>query len=271
MKNIFLIGAFGLALALRPPLVQAAAFTATSAADAFVASGPSGNLANNNYGGGGALAIAAAGLPNGEFQSVIKFNLGTVASALNAQYSPGQWTIQSVTLQLSSSPHNNAIYNETVPGAFQVSLLQNDSWSEGTGNASNPANNGVTFNSLQNTYVNPASDQALGTFNFPGGTSGLLTYDLALSPQLQSDIVAGGDVSLRLFAADNNVSYLFSSRAANPPGQPTLIVTAVPEPGSWVLLVMGFGALGLWRPRAAGLRTSPVGPSKEGQAGGPFS
>ncbi|MFO1497519.1 MAG: hypothetical protein U1G07_03820 [Verrucomicrobiota bacterium] len=45
-----------------------------------------------------ALAIAAAGLRNGEFANDEVSSLGTVASALNAQYSPGQWTIQSITL-----------------------------------------------------------------------------------------------------------------------------------------------------------------------------
>ena len=84
----------------------------------------------------------------------------------------GQWAIQSVSLQLSSSPHNNAVLNETMPGSFDVSLMQNNGWVEGTGNASNPANNGITsYDSLQNTFINPAADQSLGTFAFAGGTA----------------------------------------------------------------------------------------------------
>jgi hypothetical protein len=105
---------------------------------------------------------------------------------------------------------------------------------EGTGNASNPAANGITYNSLQNTFINNAVDQPLGTFSFGGQTSGATDYSLNLTTGLTSDILAGGDASLRLLAADTAVSYLFSSRS-QAGLQPTLIITAVPEPGSFAL------------------------------------
>jgi len=104
---------------------------------------------------------------------------------------------------------------------------------------------------LQSIFISNAADQALGTFNFPGGTSGANTYTLNLSPGLTADILAGGFASLRLFAADNNISYLFSSRAMSPPNQPQLIITAVPEPAS--LAIFGLGFLLLHR-RAFGRR-----------------
>src|SRR6266705_3536067 len=215
----------------------AATFSTGATADAFVAFGPSGNLANNNYGGGNALALAAGGLTNGEFQSVIKFDLSGALSAFNAQYGPGNWSIQSVSLQLTSSGHSNPIYNDIVPGQFGISLMQNNSWLEGTGNASNPANNGITFNSLQNVFINNSTDQALGTFSFPGGSSGANSYSLNLSSGLTGDILVGSNLSLRLFAADSQVSYLFSARTATfASSGPQLLITVVFEPGGLKLL-----------------------------------
>jgi hypothetical protein len=238
---------------LRSSVSFAASYTTNAFADAFVATGPTGNLSNNNYGGGGALAIAAGDLPNGEFQSAIKFDLSGARNALDAQYGAGQWSIASVSLQLSASPHNNAIYNSVAAGLFGVSLMSNSSWVEGTGNASNPTTDGISYNTLQSTFINNATDQALGTFTFSGNTSGANSYSLTLSSALSTDILNGGDANLRLFAADNNISYLFSSRSASPvSNEPELIITAVPEPGCLTLLGL---ALGVWcvsctRPRA---------------------
>src|ERR1700677_384607 len=68
-------------------------------ADTFV------NSANpaNNYGAAGALAISAGDLPNGEFDSVVMFNLASTKAGFDAQYGPGQWTIQSITLSLEAT------------------------------------------------------------------------------------------------------------------------------------------------------------------------
>jgi hypothetical protein len=213
-----------------------AAFSSQSMADAFVTSG--GSLSSSNFGGAGALAVSAGGLPQGEFQSVLKFNLAGAENSFNAQFGVGQWTIQSVTLELSSSPHGNSIFNNIAAGQFNVSLMQNNSWVEGTGTGGVPTSDGVSFNSLLGVYVNNAADQALGTFSFPGGSSGQNAYTLALSSGLVSDVMAGGDTSLRLFAADDSVSYLFSSRSGGTAAvQPTIVVdaVAVPEPGSATL------------------------------------
>lgn len=229
-----------------PQRSDAASFITVASADAFVASGPTGNLRNNNYGGGGALAIGASGLPNGEFQSVIRFDLSSSRNSLDAQYGAGQWSIQGISLQLSSSPHSNAIYNDVSAGRFGISLMRNNSWVEGTGNASSPSAAGITFNTLQGNFINPNLDQALGTFGFDGGTSGLNQYALDTGTGLNSDLLAGGTVSLRLFAADSAVNYLFSSRAASSTStQPQLVILAVPEPGALALFGFGFGML-LW-------------------------
>jgi hypothetical protein len=210
-------------------------FTVQPVADAFVTSG--GSLSSSNFGGAGSLAIAAAGLPQGEFQSVLKFDLSAAQSSFNAQFGNGNWTIQSVTLQLTSSPHNNPIFNDVAAGQFGVSLMQNNLWVEGTGTGGIPSSDGISYNSLLGTYINNATDQALGTFNFPGGTSGQNSYALTLSSGLVGDITAGSDLSLRLFAADTTVSYLMTSRSGSASARPDILVqaVAVPEPSTMLL------------------------------------
>jgi len=237
-------------VAVTSGVCKAASFSTTPVADAYVATGPSGELGTNNYGGGGALGLAAPSLPLGEFQTVIKFGLSSVRNAFDAQFGAGQWSVQSVTLQLTASPHGDVIYNEIAAGRFNVSLMQNNSWVEGTGRASTPTSDGITFNSLQSAYINNTTDQPLGTFSFGGGSSGADSYGLTLSSTLIADLLAGSDLSLRLYAADDSVSYLFSSRATGTiASRPTLIINAVPEPGSIALTVTGLAALFLRRQR----------------------
>src|SRR5436190_9973997 len=78
-----------------------ASLTTSAISDAFVTTGPNGNLSANNFGAAGALAISAAALPNGEFQSVIQFDLSTARNSLDTQFGAGLWAAQSVTLQLT--------------------------------------------------------------------------------------------------------------------------------------------------------------------------
>jgi hypothetical protein len=226
---------------------QTASFTAQPFADAFVTPGATGSLSTSNFGGAGSLAIAAPGLPQGEFQSVLQFDLSAAQSSFNAQFGAGQWTVQSVTLQLTSSPHNNAIFNNIAAGQFNVSLMQNNSWVEGTGTGGIPSSDGISFSSLQGTYINGATDQALGTFSFPGGSSGQNSYALTLSSGLVSDVATGGDLSLRLFAADNAVSYLMTARSGSSTARPDILIQAVvvPEPSTVVLCAAALAALWL--------------------------
>jgi len=234
---------------------QPASFTVLPNADAFVTPGSSGSLSSSNFGAAGSLAIAAAGLPEGEFQSVLRFDLSAAQNSFNSQFGAGQWAIQSVTLQLTSSPHNNAIFNNIAAGQFGVSLMQNNLWVEGTGTGGIPSSDGISFNSLQSTYINNATDQALGTFSFPGGSSGQNNYQLTLSSGLQDDVTSGGILSLRLFAADNAVSYLFTSRSGSS-GKPDILVqaVAVPEPRTITLCALALGLLCLvqWVRRSKG-------------------
>jgi hypothetical protein len=217
-------------------------FTTTPISDAFVATGPTGNLSGDNFGAAGALAVAAADLPQGQFQTVIQFNLLGAENAFNAEYGVGQWSIQSVALDLTASPHPNSIFNTPAAGMFGISLMMNNAWAEGTGNGGTPTTDGISFNSLENTYINSSVDQGLGTFSFAGGTSGQSSYTLGLASGLLSGLQDGGDVSLRLYPDDNNISYLFSSRMAGS-GGPELVITAVPEPSALLLMATSVFAL----------------------------
>jgi hypothetical protein len=219
--------------------VQAAGFTNNPVADAFVTTGPTANLSGENYGGAGALSVAASGLANGEFQSVMQFSTSAAFNSFNTQFGVGQWTIQSVTLQLTATPNNNAIFNTTAAGQFNVSLMLNNSWAEGSGTPAIPTMDGITYNSLQSTYIG-SSDQAAGTFSFNGASSGSATYPLTLGSGLISDIDNGDNLSLRLSAADSVVSMLVNSRSGgSSSSHPELIINVIPEPGSLTLVLLG--------------------------------
>jgi hypothetical protein len=242
-------------------LGQGASFSSQPIADAFVTPGANGSLSSSNFGSAGALAVSASGLPQGEFQSVLKFDLSGAQNSFNTQFGAGNWAVQSVTLQLTAAPHSNPIFNNIAAGQFGVSLMQNNSWVEGTGSGGVPTSDGISFSLLLGTYVNPAVDQALGTFGFAGGSSGQNGYGLSLSSGLIADILSGGDASLRLFAADSLVSYLFDSRtgggtAAFHPAI-TVDVVPVPEPKTVVLCVAALAILWLWQSIRRWLRRNP--------------
>jgi hypothetical protein len=217
----------------------AAVFSTNSFSDAFVTTGPTGNLSGNNYGGAGALGVSAPGLPKGEFQSVLQFDVSGAVNAFNNQYGAGNWRIQSVTLQLTATAPNNPIFNTSSAGQFQVDWMQNNSWAEGTGTPNAPTNNGITYSTLHSMFVGP-NDESLGTFAFNGATNGAASFTLNLAPGLVSNLISGGDVSLDMFAADTNISYLFDSRNfGTAADRPLLTIDAVPEPGSslWPLAI----------------------------------
>src|SRR4051794_28920910 len=93
-------GLFPVALALAGLgwAVNARAATATlnPSADALLsAAHPA-----DNYGAAGALALSGAGATNGEFQSVLKFDLSAAKSSFDATFGANQWSVQSVTLRL---------------------------------------------------------------------------------------------------------------------------------------------------------------------------
>jgi len=236
------VAATALALFLTLP-VRAATFSLNPSADAFVTTGPTANLIGNNYGGAGALSVAAPGLSHGQFQSVLQFGLSGAKTTFDTQFGAGQWSIQFVTLQLTATAPNNAIFNSSAAGQFGISWMQNDSWTEGTGTPATPTTTGITYTSLTDTFIG-GGDENLGTFSFAGGTNGNSTFTLSLTPSFSADVLAGNTVSFRMFAADTAVSYLFDSRSFGTTSfRPLLSIVAVPEPGSLSLLAAGAALL----------------------------
>jgi hypothetical protein len=147
-----------------------------------------------------------------------------------------------MSLSLTATAPNNAIFNSSAAGQFGISWMQNDSWTEGSGTPAAPATTGITFATLPS--FTGAGDEALGTFSFAGGTSGTAAYSFSLTPGLSADATAGSLVGFRLFAADNAVSYLFDSRTFGTTSfRPLLSIVAVPEPGSLSLLAAGTALL----------------------------
>src|SRR3954466_1791264 len=99
MKLVFgwqFLGIGALVLSLQ---AGAAVVSLNPVADAFVSSANP----NSNYGGAGALAISAAGLPKGEFQSLVKFNLAVAKTTFDATFGPGEWMLDAVSLQLTAA------------------------------------------------------------------------------------------------------------------------------------------------------------------------
>lgn len=212
-------------------------------ANAYVTTGPDGNLSGDNFGGDGSLAVAAGALPNGQFQSILRFDLSGAVAALSAQAGVGEWQLFDMTLTLWAVPPGNGIFNNPAAGSINISLMQNNSWVQGTGTAAAPSTSGISFNSL--TAITGPGDQALGTFSVPGSTSGPSVFTLALTPGVISSLTSGADLDLRLSAADNSVAYAFAS-GSNATLYPLLTVNVVPEPGVAALAWLGLAVFSLW-------------------------
>lgn len=216
-------------------------------ADALLANGPTGNLAANNYGGAGTLAIAPAASAKGEFDSVIKFNTTAAVNQFNATYGAGNWSLTGLTLMLASNTGTqggnpgNALFNTIHSGNFGIDWIADDAWVEGTGNPNTPSATGVNFNSIPTLL---ATYDSLGTYTYtPPGNNVYESYSLSLDAGLVSDAAGGNDVSLYFYAADTQISYLFNSRSYSS-ANPEMILTAapVPEPATAALVALALGS-----------------------------
>jgi hypothetical protein len=138
--------------------VNAASLSVNPIADAFVAA----TEPNSNYGGGGALDIAAATSPKGEFDSLLRFDLSALKSNFDATFGLSHWTIDSITLQLTTGTPSNGIFNSNASGLFALRWMQNDTWTEGSGTPTSPGATGITYATLA-SFLSGA-DEFLGTF-----------------------------------------------------------------------------------------------------------
>jgi hypothetical protein len=202
-------------------------------ADAFVSSAqPTGN-----FGGAGALCVAAPGLALGEFQTLLRFDSGAAVAAFNGSYGPGNWVITNIALTFTSTTPSNPIFNAVAAGNFAINWMQNDSWVEGTGGPSAPAATGINFSTLPG-FLGP-TDEFLGTFAYAGGTTGSVVCQPIIAPGFAGDVGLGNLVSFRLAASTATTSWVFNSRSfGTVANRPVLSITAVPAPGAAALLLI---------------------------------
>ena len=219
--------------------------------DAFVRSADP----THNYGAAGALAVSgsiatnSASINNGLLDSFLQFNVSSAVSSFNTAFGVGQWTITGITLGVTAMAPNNAVFNYG-SGTFAVDWMANNGWTEGTGTPASPGNTGITY-SQEPSLLNSNVDEALGTFNYGGATSGRMNFSLGLTSGFLSEISTGSLVSLYMTATTNStVGFTFNSENfGTASARPSLILTAVavPEPSTMVLLGLscaGLAALG---------------------------
>jgi hypothetical protein len=224
MKSLILFLALAAGFAVA---AEAQTYTFNPTADAFVAAIESGS----NFGAAGALAVAGTGDTKGEADSVIEFNLGSTAISA-----------QSVTLQLTTSSPNNAVFNSpAASGTFAIVWMDNTSWTEGNGTPNTASTDGgITYSNL-GTYLD-SGDENLGTYSFTAATSGSNIYSLSLSGTgFLADVDAGGTVSLEVIpVVSSTIAYVFNSENfGTASSRPLLTVTAVPEPAGLVFAGAG--------------------------------
>jgi hypothetical protein len=254
--SLFLAGFAGLALATS---AQAAIVSVEPTEDTFVTSGSADANAGSpdaNYGAAGAMMISGSSGAKGQMQSLMKFNVASAKASFDSTFGAGHWTVNGITLRLGTSSGvqgaqpMNAIFNPINTGLFKVDWMSSDAWAEGTGTPQLPTTDGVTYNTL-GSFLSGA-DRTVGTFTYtPAGDNTNATYTLTLDAGLTADVAAGGDVSLRGYAGDATVGYLFNTRLIGTTTlRPLLSVSAIalPEPGTAMLLA-GAALLGLMHRR----------------------
>ena len=94
-----------LAVALVSPAAQAASFAMNPTLDAFVTTGPTGNLSGNNYGGAGSGSRWQRwDCPTESSRASCSSTSGPAAASFDSAFGAGQWSLQSATLQLTAGP-----------------------------------------------------------------------------------------------------------------------------------------------------------------------
>ena len=186
--------------------------------------------ATTNFGNSGALVISGSGPgnTNGQFASLLKFDLAVATSALDTAYGVGNWSIDSILLELTAVVPNNVTFNANAAGAIDVDWLMTDSWTE----------TGITWNGLP--AVISGGSQSMGTLAYDGGP-GTTQYSLTSTAGFVNDLTSGGIASLLISAnSDPNASLVINSRNfGTPASRPALIITASPEPGRISLIMLG--------------------------------
>ena len=207
-----------------------------SSADAFLATGSAGNPAGTNltglnFGAAGALFIAPAASPKGEFQSILRFDLSGASNVFNATYGTNDWSVTGISLTLrgnngmAGEQPMNLIFPPISAGSFVIKWLSDNDWAEGTGTPITPTTDGVTYDSLPTLLSGPTAILCTNTYTPPGDFVPV-TYPLPLNTNVVAEIMNGAQASFLLYAADNQIGYLFNSTNFGRGDEPLLNVTA---------------------------------------------
>jgi hypothetical protein len=185
------------------------------------------------------------GIPQGRFDSVLKFNTAAAVQQFNSQFGPGNWMLSFVRLRVSElAAPPNPIFNRGV-GTFEVRWLASDDWTEGFGSPIFPSmpppeSNAMTWNFLQ-AFLPQTSETTLGTYsNTLTNTTHFFT--LSAAAPFVADLMAGGSVSLHMLPVSSTIGFTFrSGNYFSASSRPALQVTAVliPEPSTLSLLALG--------------------------------
>ena len=211
-------------------------YSVKSSADAFLATGspsnPSGtNLAGLNFGAAGALFIAPESSVNGEFQSILGFDLSGASNVFNAAYGTNDWNVTGISLTLrgnngmTGEQPMNLIFPPISGGNFVIEWLSNNGWAEGTGTPITPTMDGVTYDSLTTLQSGPTAILSTNTYTPPGDFVPV-TYPLPFNSNVVAEIMNGAQASFLLYAADNQIGYLFNSTNFGRGDEPLMNVAA---------------------------------------------
>lgn len=212
-------------------------------------------LPDATYGTGGALHVSGAtatnegGMAQGLADSWMRFDTAATVASFDAIFGAGNWTLESAVLSVrENSTPTSSVFTRGV-GDFSVAWIANDNWSQGTGASSSPGT--ATGNEIGWTHgqsLLSGSDRGLGVFQNAGNNT-RQNFSLSLDGDFVADLLAGGSTTLRLASASDGIGFTFnSSNNGNPNNRPQLILTAVPEPASAVLL-LGLAVPMLYRRR----------------------
>ncbi|QSA95746.1 hypothetical protein [Methylococcus sp. EFPC2] len=272
------------ALASQPAAVWAdATLSIEAVADTFISSDPT--YAGRDMSAFGAMQISA-NLPDPiqginyprTLDLLVAYDTAALKSGFDAQYGAGNWHVTDVQVKwytnfdIPGIPAHNPQFNVPAAGAFNISLLANNTWFDAaTAGALGLANPDLSWNSVFGTggkYGTLLDDlQTLGTFHYTGGSFNGTNncsndvcaprfWDLGDNTRLFDTVTTGGIVSLFGSAADDQVTYLVN-QITKPGGHSQLFVsaaagsTAVPVPAAaWLFLSAGLFLLRLSTGRA---------------------
>jgi MYXO-CTERM domain-containing protein len=191
-----------------------------------------------NYGAEDRLHVASPAQPNGEFQTLLKFDFAAAKQQFDTVYGVGQWQA-GAAFNLFFAGKDDPLYNDPVgQSSYIIDWFGNDGWAEGTGTVTAPGATGVTWGDIASLTAG-FQPQALGGWSGQVDTGAQTGTTQIPHPGFQADLTAGAVASFRVRSYKeppwiiSETSVLPKSREWSDSAQrPTLQVIAgpVPEP-----------------------------------------